>query len=802
MIGRQWKKLLNDAWLARGRVLMMIIAISVSIFSIGMILTTYSIISRETKKSYLGSNPAMATIELDRADDALINLALQQPEIKYAEIRSTILARVLINEDDWRPLILFVIRDFNNRHVSTFIPDEGKWPPPPGTMLVERSALEMINDNVYKNMIIKTPNSSRKNIFIAGIVHDTGLAPAWQERAAYGYITPETLALLGEHGGMNELKITLKDHSADMKKIEETSFNLAAKIRNLGYTVKEIQIPPPGKHPHENPTLALITLMLIFCILALFLSAILSASMIGNIMAKESRQIGIMKTIGASTGQIMLLYLTLVFAISLTGFLISVIPAMTAGRKFSETIGHLLNINISSLSIPCWVIVIQFTAGIIIPMITAFFPIFSVSRITVYKAINDYGIRLEKLKKSKAEKPNKFTIGNKKTIYAFRNMFRKKGRLVFTLGLLSIAGGMFLTGLNTAGAWKKNLADGLSARKYDLEIRLSKPASSAGLTNILMNVPDVKKVETWENIPAGLEIRDGIYAVHTYPDGGHGSFSLRGFPEGTELVKFPVIKGRWLKPGENDAVVLNQMAFALFPKVKIGDTVKFAIMGKITEWKVAGIIRETGSPAAAYVNSIAFSIITGFKGITNSIKIKLAGSDPASKGMAIHNIEQTLENNNINISLIVTDAELRTAMGGHIYILVTMLIMMAIIMAIVGVLGLGAAMGINVVERTREFGILQTIGARPSNIMTIVIFEGIFISILSSILAIFISIPFTALVGSVIGSIAFRTPLPVVVSSSACIIWLFIIITASAIASGFPAWKASRLLIRETLSYV
>ena len=44
---------------------------------------------------------------------------------------------------------------------------------------------------------------------ITGIVHDTTLAPSWQEQTGYGYITLDTLAGLGEPPVLDELRILL-----------------------------------------------------------------------------------------------------------------------------------------------------------------------------------------------------------------------------------------------------------------------------------------------------------------------------------------------------------------------------------------------------------------------------------------------------------------------------------------------------------------------------------------------------------------------------------------------------------------
>jgi putative ABC transport system permease protein len=802
MLSPRWKKLVRDLWLARGRTAMMIAAIAVSVFSVGMVLSTYAIIARETRQNYLGTNPASATLELDRVDDVLVRSARQRPGIANAEARATLLARAQVAPDEWRPLLLFVVNDFNAMQISAFRAEQGAFPPPTGTMLVERAAMSMLNTRIGDQVVVKTPNGVHRAVPVVGTVHDPGVAPAWQERAGYGYITPATLAWLGETGGLDELKIVVRDEPMNAVAIERTARDLAAWVQAQGYTVKEIQIPPPGKHPHENQTLAIVTLILIFSLMSLVLSAILVAAMINGMLAQQIRQIGVMKTIGARTNQIATLYLGLILVISGIAFVLSVAPSMVVGRAFAAAVGNLLNVNIVSDEIPVWVFLAQAVAGLVVPLLVAFVPILRGSRVTVYQAITDYGVSQESYGRGIDRFLGAWRGLDRKLMLALRNTFRRRGRFALTLGLLAAAGAMFITGLNVAAAWERNLTDGLAARRYDVEIRLSRPELTAPLLERIGKVAGVKTVEAWGNESTGMTKPGEIDVVNTYPDGGHGSFTLRATPPQTELVKFPVLSGRWLNSSDTDAVVLNHYALALFPNIAIGDRIELAVQGKPTTWRVVGIVREIGSPAAAYVNYDAFANISGQSGMTRAVRVVTSAQDAKLRGKIIRAVERVLDESNVSVSLIISDTELRTAVGEHIAILITLLILMAVVMAIVGVLGLGATMSTNVVERTREFGVIQTIGGTSRAVLHIVTSEGTFIGALSLALAIILSLPLSLIVGNVIGNLSFRVPLPLVVSPIAILIWGVIVLSGAALASALPAWNASRLTIRETLAYV
>ena len=60
----RWRKLLGDVRAARGRLMMMVLALAAGIFGVGTILSAYGILTREISKNYLGTNPATAQLRV------------------------------------------------------------------------------------------------------------------------------------------------------------------------------------------------------------------------------------------------------------------------------------------------------------------------------------------------------------------------------------------------------------------------------------------------------------------------------------------------------------------------------------------------------------------------------------------------------------------------------------------------------------------------------------------------------------------------------------------------------------------
>ena len=183
MLNTRWVKLFRDIWMTRGRMLMMVIAVSISLFGFCAILISYSILTREINLNYQLTMPASATLELTANSDLLknsgdfISKVLAYPGIQNAEARASVLARIQTRSGVWQTLLLFVIKDFNNMKMVVFKPESGAWPPPLGTILLERAALPVLDVKQGSRVIIKTRclrlRESGRNFFLKHHFHFT-----------------------------------------------------------------------------------------------------------------------------------------------------------------------------------------------------------------------------------------------------------------------------------------------------------------------------------------------------------------------------------------------------------------------------------------------------------------------------------------------------------------------------------------------------------------------------------------------------------------------------------------------------
>jgi len=781
----RWTKLLRDLAAERRRVLLMGAAIAVSLMAVGTVLGAYAILTREIAVNYLGTRPASATLELPGGvDAALLSEVRARPELVEAEARDVILARARV-DGQWRRLLLFVVDDFADLRLATFRPVEGAWPPPAGTMLIERTAVSGLGAGVGGAVVVRTPHGEAREVPVTGLVHDPALAPAWQERSGYGYITRATLAVLGEPPVLRELRIDVRAGAGDVRAIEATAEQLGRWLGERGHPVHEIRVPPPGQHPHGTQMRTILVMLLAFTAMALVLSAVLVATSLAAMLARQVREIGVMKTIGARTRDIALHYAVMVAIIGIASVVAAVPASIAAARAMSAQIATMLNFTLTSVAIPGWVYAVQLAAGVLVPLLVAAVPIARASRTSVRRALDQHGVSADVVRPRFSTLPR-----------PLRNLLRRPARLALTLGLLAVGGAMFMTALNVSRAWDRNLDKVYETRFYDVEIRLHEPAPPA-LAERVARVPGVRRVERWGASPIAFARPGRIDVSRTYPDGGHGSLMLLGPPPDTRLVRLPLRAGRWLEPGDTDAVVLNHAAAAQ-SRARVGSTLAISLDGQVTDWRVVGIVEEIGAAGVAYVTNEAFARVAGTGDGARMLRIQT----DVDRIAAIDALERVLDAEGVGVASAMPLAELRTAVGDHIVVLIRMLMAMATILAIVGALGLASTMGISVVERTRELGVLKAIGAPPSRIGRMILAESILLAATSWALAVSLALPLSAFVDWLIGMLGFLAPLPLVVSPAGIALWLALVVVVSVVATALPARRAAALSVRDALAYV
>jgi putative ABC transport system permease protein len=164
-------------------------------------------------------------------------------------------------------------------------------------------------------------------------------------------------------------------------------------------------------------------------------------------------------------------------------------------------------------------------------------------------------------------------------------------------------------------------------------------------------------------------------------------------------------------------------------------------------------------------------------------------------------LEEHFERRGLGVSMISTLLRERADAEAIFDAIVALLLVMAILLALVGGLGLMGTMSINVLERTREIGVLRAIGAPNRSVAQVFFLVVITFGLLSWLMGCLLAIPLSQGLYQALGGATMGTALTYSYSMPGLWLWLVVVLFLSALASFIPARNASRLTVREVLAY-
>jgi putative ABC transport system permease protein len=186
----------------------------------------------------------------------------------------------------------------------------------------------------------------------------------------------------------------------------------------------------------------------------------------------------------------------------------------------------------------------------------------------------------------------------------------------------------------------------------------------------------------------------------------------------------------------------------------------------------------------------------------NQLRIATNRHDEQTRNAVADAATKTLTNAGIQVQSAASVSRSQAITEGHLGPIIIIVLAIAIAMGVVGGIGLASTMSANILDRTREFGVMHAIGAPPKAVRRIVTAEGIFLALTSCLVAVLPALALTAVLDAGLGNLFMDAPLPFRVSGLAVGIWLVLVILGAALATEAAATRASRITVREALAYL
>jgi putative ABC transport system permease protein len=229
--------------------------------------------------------------------------------------------------------------------------------------------------------------------------------------------------------------------------------------------------------------------------------------------------------------------------------------------------------------------------------------------------------------------------------------------------------------------------------------------------------------------------------------------------------------------------------------------VELDIGGREAMWHVVGIVPTEAEGPTLYVDLADYAYVTRTPGQANRLQVATSRHDGAFQEEMEQALFEHFEGLGFEVSGTQTTQVIYEEKTLLFAIIVALLVLMALLLAAVGGLGLTTTMSINILERVREIGVLRAIGGTNASVRRIVLVEGIVIGLVSWTVGTVLSLPIAAFMSEQLGLVLIKVPLSFHYSWIAAAAWFFVLQAVAVAASLGPARDAVRLTIREVLAY-
>jgi putative ABC transport system permease protein len=818
---------------------------SVGLFALGAIANARILLAEGLAAGYAAVNPSSGTIRtLEPFDEEFLQTVRRMEGVADADgrahvgMRFQLASRTGSGNERWRDIQIFGVPDYQAMRVNQIRPVAGVWPPPERGLLLERSSLALIGAQVGDRVVIETADHKQRVLPIAGVVHDVVQMPSQFDGMPRGYVAFDTLEWLGEPRALNELHVVAQNrHNHDQ--VLRVINRVKERVEKNGYTIPLSTAAEPGEVPLDDILQAVLLLLGALGLLSLCLSAFLIVNTVSALLAQQTRQIGVMKAIGARSSQIVVMYLVLALVYGLLALVVAVPLGALGARGLSNLMAGFFNFDLTHFYLAPQALGMQLAVGLLAPLLSALVPVLGVLRITPAAAMRSYGVGQDQVGRGlfarllgpPPPQPSPYQgegglpspyqgegvgvrvwvgvwsavggqvarsgyrrsfVVSRPLLLSLRNTFRRQGRLALTLATLTLGGAMFIGVFSLRASLAGTLEQVTHTYRSDIWINFDAPQRLERVERAARQAPGVVEARGWLRL-AARRVR---------PDGSESeNLALYAPPLEAGLVRPPMLQGRWLCPGERGALVVSTGAVNQEPDIQVGDQVTLKLEGREANFRVVGVSMGLGLAPFVYAGYEDVARVTHAVGRAGSLMVVTEQHDPETLAGTAAALETHLKAAGLRVTSMQLVAEENAGAEMGFNMVIALALAMACLLAAVGGLGLMGTLSINVLERTREIGVMRAIGAADGAVAGVFIGEGVAIGLISWLGAALLALPLSGLLSYAVGVTLLQAPLSFTFSAAGVLVWLGVVLALSALASFIPARRAARLTVREVLAY-
>lgn len=788
----------------RGRNLLTIVSIAIGVIYLGTILGLIELLLSQMDQAHQFANPAHIQIMLrDTLPRSFVTQIKALDDIEGIDLQAQTTVRFRkVGDSTWQLAIIITRPDFTQQQYDISRLQQGAWPNGTG-LAVESSSSAYFGLPLQTALEFETTQGSLETYLTGSVRHPFVKPPRFGGQAIF-FSDAATAQQFGiPNNGANQLLLRIKPpYSQD--KARQVAASVNGLLASQGYYVGATLLQDPQRHWGRVFFVGINQVLQGMAWASLALAGVLVFNSIAAHMLEQASEIGVMKAIGASHGQIALVYLLEVLVMALGGVLLAIPVSLMLTDLSASALLQVFNIDTPKFLYAPRAMALMVLAGILLPVLAALPAIIKASRQTIRSALDSFGLGND-FKVTAFDRQLEYHIGRHLPLLqaaALGNVFRKKIRLLWTQAVLIIAGVLFLVVLSLKASIELTLDHELARSHFDLRLGFPTDQAIESLDTMLRSESQIKTVEYWQRAP--LQLFDKSERL-VQPKGSLG-LQLLALPAASQVYRPYLESGRWFGP-EDSAQPVIALSFDTAKRngIKLGDWLNVQLAGTSHACQVIGIYRwlagENFVVEPVYAPQEAVAEWLPRKNYAAYAVLSAAVNTLADEQALVIALQERFWQEGLKLDILSTVAKRQQRQhAAQQYRPITgMLLGMASMIAAIAAIGLAGMLLTAVAQRKREIAVLRTIGAEDRNVFHMFMLEGLLNGLLSWIISMPLAYAIAQPVAVALGQSLFGVQLDYSYYYPGVIIWLVGILLLSLLAAWWPSRQALKITVREGL---
>lgn len=642
--------------------------------------------------------------------------------IIHVEPRTMFFTRIYTGER--RTSAMFVgVDDFNDQKVDLITKESGELPGPMELMIDPGNIRNFVyTGSAGDSVRIIDYSGAELELPITGEARNFVYTSSTNDGVAVFYASVETVRQIGNLSGYNVLKFDLETSTREAAEgsIEDIRTYLTNSTNTTGFvTMPEIR--EEGNYPGKEGIKRTAVMFYIISLIALFCSLVLISSTMHSIISEQTREIAQMKAVGATGGQVVRSYLTTSFFIGLIGSIGGSLLGIIWADGLGGFVADLYGLPDRFLWHPP-VFLASIFIGIGATILASVPALIASLKITVREGLESKDITATFGKSALDRTLLRLKNLPRNMVLGLRNIARNKGRSVATILQVTVAVMVLLGVLSFSHTMGEIVVREWNYQTYDLQV-WGREASGVPLTE--------EQEITLENIEG---VADAEPFITTEYQLGTTEMLVRGLKHNTFAYdhRETITKGRWFTAedsGTRAMVMIMARTLADLKEIEVGDTISFSTPMGAMEFRIIGIDKGLSrNGMAVYIPFTTAQEIRQSDNEVSGFNVRTITQDQNVIDRTATLIEDTMVEQgfvvNSQIHYVMKQNNVRSNQET-----INLLFIVGMLIVFITMIGLMNTLTMNILERTREIGIMRCIGGGSRDIKRVFAFEGIIITL-------------------------------------------------------------------------